>query len=75
MLIMQGERDIQVGRPDFDGWRNALVGQPRVTLRLYPALNHLFVAGTGSSTPAEYQQPAHVDAVVVDDIARWIAGL
>jgi uncharacterized protein len=75
MLILQGERDVQVGRADVDGWKSALVGQPRVTLKIYPALNHVFVAGTGPSTPAEYEQPGHVDAAVVDEIARWIAGL
>jgi hypothetical protein len=43
-----------------------------VTIKQYPALNHLFIAGTGSSTPAEYQTPGHVDEGVIADIAGWI---
>jgi len=38
----------------------------------YPALNHLFIAGTGPSTPAEYQTEGHGDAAVVGDIAAWV---
>jgi hypothetical protein len=38
----------------------------------YPALNHLFIAGTGPSFPAEYQVPGHVADQVIRDIATWI---
>jgi dienelactone hydrolase len=75
ILIVRGERDYQVGQADFDGWSKALGKQPLVTLKQYPALNHLFVAGTGPSTPAEYEQPSNVDAALVDDLARWIGHL
>ena len=40
-----------------------------VTFRTYPALNHLFIAGTGKSLPAEYQTPGHVAEDVIRDIA------
>ena len=38
----------------------------------YPELNHLFIAGTGKSLPAEYNTPGHVADEVVRDIAAWI---
>jgi dienelactone hydrolase len=72
MLILRGQRDYQVSQVDFDGWAAKLGSVPGVTLRQYPALNHLFVTGTHASTPAEYQQPGHVDARVIEDIATWI---
>jgi dienelactone hydrolase len=72
MLILQGERDYQVTMNEFDRWKTALAGKPHVTFRSYPALNHLFIAGTGRSLPAEYETPGHVDAAVVGDIADWI---
>jgi len=76
MLVIRGQRDYQVAQADFDGWTAALGGMSsRVTLRQYPSLNHLFVEGTRASTPAEYQQPGHVDAHVVEDIATWVLGL
>lgn len=73
MLILQGERDYQVTMADFEGWQSALSGRANVTLKSYPSLNHLFIAGTGASLPNEYLTPGNVDVQVVDDIAAWIA--
>ena len=72
-MILQGGRDYQVSLLDFALWKAALEGRKNVTLRVYPNLSHLFEAGEGESTPAEYQQPGHVADVLIDDIARWIA--
>ena len=72
ILVLQGERDYQVTLADFSGWRAALDHQRDVTFHLYPGLDHLFLMGTGKSTPAEYRQPGHVAEVVVTDIATWI---
>lgn len=72
MLILQGERDYQVTMEDFKRWNAALGGKNNVTLKSYPGLNHLFIAGTGRSTPLEYEQPGHVDERVIDDVASWI---
>ena len=72
MLILQGERDFQVTLEDFARWKAALASRGDVTFRSYPALNHLFIAGTGPSLPAEYQVANHVAEEVVRDIAAWI---
>jgi fermentation-respiration switch protein FrsA (DUF1100 family) len=72
MLILQGERDYQVRMKDFDLWKAALAHKKDVTLRSYPKLNHLFVAGEGRSTPEEYDKPGHVSPEVIGDIADWI---
>ncbi len=73
LLILQGERDYQVSMVDFANWKAALGGRQDVTLKSYRELNHLFVEGTGKSTPAEYTQARHVAAEPVNDIARWVA--
>lgn len=72
MLILQGGRDYQVTPDDFAKWKAALGTRPDVTLKLYPALNHLFIAGSGASLPAEYMTAGHVDEAVVRDVAEWI---
>ncbi len=72
ILVLQGGRDYQVTLEDFAGWKRALEGRAFATLTLYPALNHLFIAGEGRSMPDEYLQPGHVDPHVVADIADWI---
>ncbi len=72
ILVLQGGRDYQVTRADFALWEKNLGDKSNATLRLLDDLNHLFVAGTGKSTPDEYQKPGHVDAAVIDLIAAWI---
>jgi dienelactone hydrolase len=74
LLILRGGRDYQSTAVDFDRWKAALGTQPKVTFKLYPKLNHLFIAGEGKSTPEEYEQPGHVAETVVTDIAEWIGG-
>jgi len=72
LLILQGERDYQVTMTDFGLWKKWLAGRVNTDFRSFPNLNHLFVAGEGKSTPAEYERTAHVGAEVVDAIAAWI---
>jgi hypothetical protein len=72
ILILQGQRDYQVTMEDLAGWRQALDASPNVTFKLYPELNHLFVAGEGKSKPDEYNQPGHVAEKVVAHIANWV---
>jgi dienelactone hydrolase len=72
MLILQGERDYQVSMKDFELWKSAVGSRKNVTLRSYPALNHLFIAGEGKSLPAEYAKPGHVAPEVIDDIAKFV---
>ena len=72
MLVLQGERDYQVPLEDFARWKSALSSRSQVTLRSYPALNHLFIEGAGPSLPAEYKMPGHVADVVVRDITAWM---
>lgn len=72
ILILQGERDYQVTLQDFQGWKDALSSHSNVQLKTYPDLNHLFMNGTGKSTPAEYNVPGNVAVKVIDDIAAWV---
>lgn len=72
MLVLQGGRDYQVTMADFAQWKAALGSSDRVTFKVYPRLDHLFMEGEGPSTPADYARPGHVSKEVVDDIAAWI---
>jgi dienelactone hydrolase len=74
VLIVQGGRDYQATvADDLSRWQAALDGKPDVTIRVYPADNHLFFPGEGPSSPAEYEPAQHVDPAVVADIAGWLA--
>lgn len=72
IFISQGGRDYQVPPSELAAWRTALAGRPDVTIHEYPTLNHLLMAGTGPSTPAEYEAPGHVAPELVADLAAWI---
>jgi hypothetical protein len=72
MLILQGERDFQVTMTDFNLWKAGLAKNPAVVFKSYPALNHLFVAGTGKGSTAEYAKPGHVAPEVIEDIAAFV---
>jgi dienelactone hydrolase len=72
ILILQGGRDYQVPPSEMELWKKALAGHKNVTYELYPALNHLFIAGTGPSTPKSTLKPGHVDGKVVAGIAGWV---
>lgn len=73
ILIVQGGRDYQV-TPDGDyaRWQAAFDGSARVQLRLFPALDHLLIAGSGPSLPKDYAVAGHVDVGVIDVIAAFI---
>jgi dienelactone hydrolase len=72
LLILQGERDYQVTMTDFQNWKNALGKNKFVTFKTYPKLNHLFMLGEGTPSPADYEKTNHVSAEVISDIAAWI---
>jgi dienelactone hydrolase len=73
MLILQGGRDYQVTKTDFDLWKAALGDRPDVQFLFYEDLNHVFISGQGMATPEEYMTVAgHVAPAVIDDIAAWM---
>jgi hypothetical protein len=75
ILLLQGGRDYQVTvEDDLERWKAGLAGRPNVTVRVYPADNHLFFSGTGPSTPAEYEPVQHMDPMVVTDLVQWLTG-
>lgn len=73
LFIAQGERDCQVTvAHDFQVWQDGLANKKGVAFHLYPKLNHLFIAGEGTSYPSEYEKPGHVSEEFLDDVATWL---
>jgi dienelactone hydrolase len=72
LLVLQGGRDYQVTLIDYEKWKAAVGMKPNVHFKVYPALNHLFIEGSGKSTPSEYDVAGHVSEEVVTDITGWI---
>ena len=76
LLALQGERDYQVTpADDLAVWRAALAGKKGSSAKVYPGLNHAFIAGEGRIEPSEYLKlSGHVAEEVVRDVATWIRG-
>src|SRR3989442_7172515 len=72
VLVMQGGRDYQVTREDFEGWQRLLAGRSNVAFKLYPSLNHLFIEGEGRSTPDEDKVAGDVAARVFENLGDWL---
>ncbi len=72
LLVLHGGHDIQVVDADWQGWRRAFGNDPRATLKAYPTLNHLGMASAAGAGLESYEQPGHVDAALISDIAAWI---
>ncbi|MGH9382075.1 MAG: alpha/beta hydrolase family protein, partial [Thermoanaerobaculia bacterium] len=72
MLLLQGSKDFQVVDADWQRWKAAFQDDAKVEFKLYSDLNHLGIAAEGEAGPAQYAQPGHVAAALIDDVAGWI---
>jgi fermentation-respiration switch protein FrsA (DUF1100 family) len=74
ILILQGERDRQVDQSHATLLANAArgVGNERVTVKVFPTLNHLFLPSkTGSFNEYARLETTLVPDAVLDAIAEW----
>jgi dienelactone hydrolase len=75
LLLLQGAKDCQVSAAaDHEALKAAVANRPagRVTTRVFPDLNHLFMRVEGRSTGAEYAVPGEVAAEVGEALGAWV---
>jgi dienelactone hydrolase len=74
VLILQGGKDVQVSKKDYDLLVEAVAGLPAEMhqAQFFPNLNHLFLPVAGEPTGAEYSQPGQVAPEVIQAIAAWV---
>jgi len=78
LLILQGERDRQVDQSHATLLADAAksAGNTRVTMKVFPTLNHLFLPSkTGSFSEYSHLETTAVPGDVLDTITRWITAL
>ena len=73
VLVVQGGKDCQVRKADYDLLVAALEGReaPHEALFL-PELNHLFMPCVGPSTGIEYRVAGKLDPRLPDAVAAWV---
>jgi fermentation-respiration switch protein FrsA (DUF1100 family) len=72
VLLIQGGRDYQVTPAMLDEFLGRLGKRENTTIRRYPSLNHLLIAGEGVPRPAEYATAGNVSEEVIADVANWV---
>jgi dienelactone hydrolase len=72
IFIIQGGRDYQVTKTDFDIWVKALSKNKNVSFKFYPLLNHALDESKGALSPAEYLEPLNTPIYLANDISSWI---
>jgi alpha-beta hydrolase superfamily lysophospholipase len=74
VLVLQGGKDYQVTRADYELVQAALAGKaPGQALTVWlPDLNHLFMKVAGQSTGAEYGLAGREDEQAIAQLVRWI---
>ena len=74
VLILQGGKDAQVTKTDYDLLVQAVAALPAAQRdsHFFPNLNHLFIPVEGESTGQEYNQGGQVAPEVIQAIAQFV---
>ena len=72
LLIMQGEGDYQVPMEEFNTIKASLSYMNNVEFVSFEGLSHLFTQSGDPPSPEDYNQPNHVEQIVIDDIAEFV---
>jgi len=74
VLLLQGGKDIQVRKTDYDLAVQALGSKPPELSEVhwFPNLNHLFLPVEGDSTGAEYGRQGNIPSEVIQIISVWV---
>ncbi len=75
ILVLQGGYDFQVTETDYNLWTEALAGNAKAALKLYPEYNHLFNQVEEKGTIMQYQKPGNVEQRFIEDLSDWIKEL
>ncbi|KAL4879450.1 Alpha/Beta hydrolase protein [Aspergillus karnatakaensis] len=70
VLVLQGSRDYQIDMVEYEKLRASLGGSD-AEFRVFEGLNHCFVMGEGTPSPADYHKPGSVSVEAIEEIARW----
>jgi len=72
IFIVQGARDYQVDKKNFEVWKKKLKKNANVTFKIYDKMNHLMHEGVGESTFSDYAILQHIPVEVITDLLNWL---
>ena len=74
MLLLQGGRDYNVVKKDYDLWLLAMSDKSNFKSVFYDDLDHLFFEGEGMAKPEDVLKPNHVSPKIAEKIAEFVLG-
>ena len=74
MLLLQGGRDYNVVKKDYDLWLGAMSDKPNFKSVFYDDLDHLFFVGEGMAKPEDISKPNHVSQKITEKMAEFVLG-
>jgi pimeloyl-ACP methyl ester carboxylesterase len=73
-ILLQGGRDYNVTKKDYDLWVEAMKGKTNFKPYWYENLDHMFVEGTGMSKPSDLLTTCHVSKALGDKVGEFVLG-
>lgn len=74
ILLIQGGRDYNVTKKDFDIWESAMKGKSNYKSVWLENLDHLYFEGIGMAKPEDSTRPQHVSKSVTNKMAEFVNG-
>ncbi|MCD9617431.1 alpha/beta hydrolase [Chryseobacterium gleum] len=72
MFFAQGGRDYQVTEKDFMLWKAKLKNNKSTEFRFYAELSHLYIKGSNTPSPKDYEIKGQVDKIFLEDLKDFI---
>ncbi|MBA3663749.1 MAG: alpha/beta hydrolase [Bacteroidetes bacterium] len=72
VYLLQGGRDYNVTKTDYDLWTNAMTGKPNFKSYWYEDLDHMFFEGLGKGKPEDAVKPNHVSKKITDKLVEIV---
>jgi uncharacterized protein len=72
VLHIQGGRDYNVTKKDYELWKEPMAGKPNYKAIWMEELDHLFFEGSGMARPEDALKPNHVSKQVTKAMAEFI---
>ena len=70
--LIQGGRDYNVTKKDYDLWVDALKDKPNFKATWFEDLDHLYFTGSGMAKPEEMMKPNHVSKKVIAKMVEFV---
>ncbi len=70
--LIQGGRDYNVTKKDYDLWVDAMKDKPNFKTTWFENLDHMYFTGNGMAKPEEMMKPNHVSKNVITKMVEFI---